>query len=157
MSLKNRELQVYVGLDPGRTIFFLNSLVSFFNQWACLLALIFVFCVMGDWRKFWNYWKHSRYCYSSSRLAFILAQRLLNISLVHLGQEQKITQSLLSCIYLFLLSLSLPFSTHLNLCTQYFAAHTAHKMKALPFDFKNYSLEGKNNLPAHYLVKISYS
>lgn len=29
MSLKNRELQVYVGLDPGRTIFFLNSLVSF--------------------------------------------------------------------------------------------------------------------------------
>lgn len=62
-----------------------------------------------------------------------------------------------SVLRLFLLSLPLPFAIHLNLCTQYFAAHRAHKMNAIPFDFKNYSLEGKNNLLAHYLVKISYS
>lgn len=62
-----------------------------------------------------------------------------------------------SILCLFLLSPSLPFAIHLNLCAQYFAAHTAHKMKVIPSDFKNYSLEGKNNLSAHYLVKINYS
>lgn len=62
-----------------------------------------------------------------------------------------------SVLRLCLLSLPLPLTIHLNVCTRYFAAHRAHKMKAVPFDFKNYSLEGKNNLPAHYLVKISYS